>query len=60
MTIIYKEIANYIGRTEANLKYMKKHNLEQLELLKMGALCKKYNITIEDLKALNEMKQKLK
>lgn len=60
MQITYNEIAELIGRTEANMKYMKKNNPQQLEILKMGALCKKYNINIDDLKALNEMKQKIK
>ncbi len=60
ITITYLEIAELIGRTEANIKYMKKHNPEQLEIIKIGALCKKYNICIDDLKSLNEIKEKLK
>jgi hypothetical protein len=60
MNITYKEIGEYCNKVESTMKQMKKNNPEQLELLKMGALCKKYNITIEDLKALNEMKEKLK
>ncbi|MDD2896901.1 MAG: hypothetical protein PHG81_12865 [Aliarcobacter sp.] len=49
MKIIYKEIAELTGKTEAGIKSMKKNNPEQLELLKMGALCKKYNITTKEL-----------
>ncbi len=60
MIITYKEIADYTNKVESTMKQMKKNNPQQLELLKMGALCKKYNINIEDLKALNEMKEKLK
>lgn len=60
MIITYKEIAYYTNKVESTIKQMKKNNPQQLELLKMGALCKKYNINIDDLKALNEMKEKLK
>lgn len=59
MQVIYKEIAEYIGRTEANIKYMKKQNPKQLEILTLGAICKKYNIDIKDLKALNDMKKNI-
>lgn len=58
MKITYSEIAEYIGRTEANIKYMKKHNPEQLELIKIGGLCKKYNINIDDLKSIKEKNEK--
>ncbi len=60
MKVTYEEIANFIGRTEANIKYMKKNNPEQLELLKIGAICKKYNIELKDLKALIQMKEEIK
>lgn len=59
MNITYKEIGQYTNKVEATIKQMKKNNPEQLELLKMGGLCKKYNINIDDLKALNEIKEKL-
>lgn len=60
MQITYNEIAELIGRTEANMKYMKKHNPEQLELLKVGALCKKYNISLKDLEAIIKLKEDIK
>ena len=60
MQIIDKEIAEYIGRTEANIKYMKKQNPKQLELISIGAICKKYNIELKDLKALIQMKEGIK
>jgi predicted transcriptional regulator len=59
MQITYNEIAEAIGRTEANIKYMKKHNPEQLELIKTGALCKKYKIENKDLEAIIQLKEKL-
>ncbi|AXX95110.1 helix-turn-helix domain-containing protein [Arcobacter ellisii] len=60
MQITYNEIAELIGRTEANMKYMKKHNPEQLELLKIGGLCKKYNISLKDLEAIIKLKEDIK
>lgn len=59
MQVIYKEIAEYIGRTEANIKYMKKQNPKQLQVLTIGAICRKYNIDIKDLKALYDMKKNI-
>lgn len=57
MKITYIEIAEYINRTKGNLDYMKKNNPEQLELLKFGAICKKYNISLNDLEKI--IKEKL-
>lgn len=59
MKIIYNEIAELIERTEANIKYMKKNNPKQFEIIKLGSLCKKYNINENDLKSLVELKSKL-
>lgn len=47
--ITYKEIAKMINKTEAGIKYIKKTNPELLEILKLGCLCKKRNITFEEL-----------
>ena len=60
MQITYNEIAEYIGRTEANIKYMKKNNPQQLELLKIGGLCKKYNINLKDIEAIIKLKEDIK
>lgn len=59
MDITYKEIANYTNKVESTMKQMKKNNPEQLELLKIGAICKKYNINMQDLNAINEMKKNI-
>ncbi len=48
MKITYKEIAEMTNKTEGAIKKMKTGNPEQLELLKLGGLCKKYNINIFD------------
>lgn len=59
MNITYKEIADYTNKVESTMKQMKKNNPEQLELLKIGAICKKYNIDLQDLKAVFEMKKNI-
>lgn len=60
MKIIYKEIAEYTNKTEQGIKQMKTNNPEQLELLKVGALCKKYNISLKDLEAIVKLKEDIK
>lgn len=59
MNITYKEIADYTNKVESTMKQMKKNNPGQLELLKIGAICKKYNIDLQDLKAVFEMKKNI-
>ena len=51
MKITYKEIASIVGRTEANIKYMKKNNPKIFEVVKAGCLLKKYKIDINSLVA---------
>lgn len=60
MKIIYKEIAEYTNKTEQGIKQMKTNNPKQLELLKIGALCKKYNISLKDLEAITKLKEDIK
>ena len=60
MNITYKEIGEYSNKVESTIKQMKKNNPEQLELLKMGALCKKYNISLKDLEAIIKLKEDIK
>jgi hypothetical protein len=57
MKITYIEIAELINRTEAGIKSMKQNNPEQLEITKIGAICKKYNITLNDLEKVIEEKK---
>ena len=47
--ITYKEIADMINKTEAGIKYIKKTNPKLLNILKLGCLCKKKNISFEEL-----------
>lgn len=58
MKITYKEIAEYTNKSEQGIKQMKKNNPQQLELLKTGGLCKKYNIELKDLEKIKEEKEK--
>lgn len=60
MNITYKEIGEYCNKVESTIKQMKKNNPEQLEILKIGALCKKYNISLKDLEAIIKLKEDIK
>ncbi len=59
MKIIYKEIAEYTNKTEQGIKQMKTNNPKQLELLKVGALCKKYDISLNDIEAIIKLKENI-
>lgn len=56
------EIAEFIGKTYNAVFAKSKANPEEYELLRLGAICKKYNIKEEDLeiiiseKSLNSLK----
>ncbi len=49
MKITYKDIAEFTNKSEAGIKSMRKNNPNQLELLKLGLLCKKLNLSELDL-----------
>jgi DNA-binding transcriptional MerR regulator len=59
MNVTYNEIGLQVHKAEATIKSMAKNNPEQLELLKIGAICKKYGITLDDIKYLIELKERL-
>lgn len=48
-----------INKQEPTMKSMAKANAPQLELLKIGALCRKYNVTLEDIEAIIAFKTRL-
>lgn len=58
--VTYKEIGEFCNKQEPTLKSMKRNNPNQLELLTYGALCKKYNISMDDIKLLIFFKEELK
>ena len=49
-----KEIAEYFGTTYKNISVKKKDHYEQYELIRLGSICKKYNITEDKLKIISE------
>lgn len=56
MKITYEKIAELTNKTEGGIKQMKSNNPEQLELLKLGAMCKVNNIKIKDLECIVKIK----
>lgn len=58
-TITYKEIGSMINKAEPTIKSMAKANAPMLDLIKIGALCKKYDVTLADIEAIIEFKKRL-
>ncbi len=56
MKISNKEIAYTIHKTPSAISYLKKNNNEEFKIVKLGVLCKKLNLTPEDLVALSTLK----
>jgi DNA-binding Xre family transcriptional regulator len=57
MNVSSKEIAYAIGKTPSAVSYLKKRNQDEFNLLKIGVLCTKLNLDIEDLMAMYSLKQ---
>jgi len=55
----YREIAEYIKKSEITVKGWKSKQSELLELVQIGALCKKNNINIIKLIDIIEFKTKM-
>jgi predicted transcriptional regulator len=55
--ILYKEIAEYLGKSEQTIRGWKVKSPELLEIVKAGSFCKKNDITIEDIKACVQMQK---
>ncbi len=53
--ITYKEIAESLEKSEGTIKNWKKSHPVLLEFVKIGAFCKKNNITIEKIKKCAEI-----
>jgi hypothetical protein len=58
--VIYKDIAEYINKSEQSIKGYKSTNPDLLEILKIGAFCKKNNLDIEKIKKLVELQEMIK
>jgi DNA-binding Xre family transcriptional regulator len=57
MKVSNKEIAAGINKTPSAISYLKKTNIEEFHILKLGVLCKKLNLDHEDLLAMYTLKQ---
>jgi hypothetical protein len=55
--VTYKDIAKYLKKSDTTIKSWSSRYPEMLELTKLGAFCKKNNITIEDIKGCVKMKE---
>lgn len=55
--VTYKDIANYLNKSETTIKSWSSRYPEMLELCKIGAFCKKNNITIDMIKNCIELKE---
>jgi len=52
----YKDIAKFTNKTEGTIKHWKRINPDLLKLCKIGAFCKKNEISIEDIESLVKLK----
>jgi len=55
--ILYKDIAEYLGKKEGTIKNWKTNHPILLELVKLGAFCKKNNLDIEKITKLLEVQE---
>lgn len=58
--VTYKDIAEFINKSEQQIKWYKSNNSDMLELLKIGAFCKKNDLDINKIKKLVEIKEAIK
>jgi len=58
--VTYKDIARYLKKSETTIKSWSSRYPEMLELTKLGAFCKKNNITIEHIKKCVELQELVK
>ncbi len=57
MKVSNKEIAAAINKTPSAISYLKKTNMNEFHILKLGVLCQKLNLDNEDLMAMFSLKQ---
>jgi len=57
MKVSNKEIAAAINKTPSAISYLKKTNMGEFQILKLGVLCQKLNLDNEDLMAMYSLKQ---
>ncbi len=50
MNITDEELAKIVGKTLSQIESIKKNNKKEYNILKSGALCKKFELNEEDIK----------
>jgi len=58
--VTYKDIANYLDKSEATIKSWSSRYPNLLEATRIGVFCKKNNITMEHIKKCMELKEIVK
>jgi len=58
--IVYKDIAEYLGKKEGTIKNWKANHPVLLELVKLGAFCKKNDLDIDKITKLIEVQEAVK
>jgi hypothetical protein len=58
--VTVKDIANYVNKNENTISGWNSKNPQLLELVKIGAFCKKNNLDIEKIKKLVELQELIK
>ena len=52
-----EEIGKFVRKSATTINSWKYRNPQLLEVVKLGAFCKKYNITLDDIKTCIKMKE---
>ena len=60
MKVTQKDIAEYLGIDERNVRAMKKNNPKKYELVELGCICKKNSISKDKLVEVIELVEKIK
>ncbi len=55
MKIRNKDIAKTIHKTPSAISYLKKKNYDEFSILKLGVLCKKLNLDIQDILTIHSI-----
>ena len=56
----YKEIGDYLGKSENTIKGWRQKFPVLLEFVKVGAFCKKYDLDVEKIEKLIELQEIIK
>ncbi len=56
MNVTNQDMADVLGRTLDEINELKKSNEAEYKVLKIGILCKKLNLNVEDLERMHDLK----